>query len=201
MIRLMPRPMLRLMLSQMLRRKRKLMPRLMLLQLKMLLLQQRMLPPQPKQMPLPQLKQMPPPPMLLQPRLPLFNLKIHASQLSMFPRSKWILNLMLSPELLIERDITKPRVAIHTWELYDNAFSFPKVRRYEDVQHHLELLQHFEDNLNGNFTSGQHVSNFITVAKAAQDAMNAKYHNGEFADPASFDPEADHPVTWSNVKL
>jgi len=94
-----------------------------------------------------------------------------------------------------------PRVAIHTWELYDRAFSFPRVRRYELVQHHMDLVQHFEDNLNENFTNGQHVANFITVATAAQDALNAKYHNGEFADPARFDPEADHPVTWSNVKL
>lgn len=95
----------------------------------------------------------------------------------------------------------KPRVAIHTWELYDNSFSFPRVRRYDLVQHHMDLLQHFEDNLNENFTNGQHVANFIQVARAAQDALTTKYHNGEFADPANFDPEADHPVTWANVKL
>ena len=94
-----------------------------------------------------------------------------------------------------------PKVSVHTWELYDNAFSFPRVRRYDLVQQHMELLQHFEDNLNQNFTNQQHLENFIQVAKAAQAALNAKYHDGEFADPANFDPQEEHPTTWSNVKL
>ena len=81
-----------------------------------------------------------------------------------------------------------PKVSVHTWELYDNAFSFPRVRRYDLVQQHMELLQHFEDNLNQNFTNQQHLENFIQVAKAAQAALNAKYHDGEFADPALYDP-------------
>lgn len=41
-----------------------------------------------------------------------------------------------------------PRVSVHTWELYDKAFSFPRVRRFDLVQHHMDLIQHFEDNLN-----------------------------------------------------
>ena len=57
---------------------------------------------------------------------------------------------------------------VHTWELYDKAFSFPRVRRYDLVQKHMDLIQHFEDNLNSNFTNGQNVANFIQVAKAAQ---------------------------------
>jgi len=65
----------------------------------------------------------------------------------------------------------------------------------------MDLLQHMEDNLNSNFTNQQHFENFMQVAKAAQKAMNDKYHNGEFSDPANFDPTADHPVTWANVKL
>ena len=81
-----------------------------------------------------------------------------------------------------------PKVAVHTWELYDNAFSFPRVRRYDLVQHHMDLLQHMEDNLNQNFTNAQHVANFIQIGKAAQAAFNEKYHDGEFADPADFDP-------------
>ena len=28
-----------------------------------------------------------------------------------------------------------------------------------------------------------------------------RYHDGEFSDPALYDPEADHPTTWSNVKI
>ena len=95
----------------------------------------------------------------------------------------------------------KPRVSVHTWQLYDNAFSFARVRRFDLVQHHMDLIQHMEDNLNQNFTNGQHVANFIQVAKAAQSALNEKYHDGEFADPAKFDPTADHPVTWANVRV
>ena len=94
-----------------------------------------------------------------------------------------------------------PRVSVHTWQLYDNAFAFPRVRRYDLVQHHMDLIQHMEDNLNQNFTNGQHLANFIQICKAAQTELNAKYHNGEFSDPALFDPEADHPVTWAKVKL
>ena len=101
----------------------------------------------------------------------------------------------------LKKEGKSPRVAIHTWELYDKAFSFPRVRRFDLVQHHMDLIQHFEDNLNQNFTNGQNLTNFIEVAKAAQKALNDKYHDGEFADPASFDPTADHPTTWSNVKL
>merc|ERR1712147_100548 len=56
-----------------------------------------------------------------------------------------------------------PKVSIHTWELYDAAFSFPRVRRYDLVQKHMDLIQHFEDNLNQNMSNGQLVSNFIKV--------------------------------------
>lgn len=94
-----------------------------------------------------------------------------------------------------------PHVRIHTWELYDKAFSFPRVRRYGLVQEHMDLIEHFQDNLNQNFTNNLAVDNFIRVAKAAQQALNAKYSDGEFSDPIHFDPFADHPVTWSTVKL
>ena len=94
-----------------------------------------------------------------------------------------------------------PKVSIHTWELYDAAFSFPRVRRYDLVQKHMDLIQHFQDNLNENFTNQLHVDNFIRVAKAAQEALNEKYHDGEFSDPAGFDPEADHPVTWATANI
>merc|ERR1719331_3360705 len=94
-----------------------------------------------------------------------------------------------------------PKVSIHTWELYDAAFSFPRVRRYDLVQKHMDLLQHFQDNLNENFTNQLHVDNFIRVTKNAQEALNEKYHNGEFSDPAGFDPTADHPVTWATANI
>ena len=57
-----------------------------------------------------------------------------------------------------------PKVKVHTWELYDKAWSFPRVRRYGLVQEHMDVLEHFEDNLNQNFTNSQAVDNFIRVA-------------------------------------
>jgi len=94
-----------------------------------------------------------------------------------------------------------PKVSIHTWELYDAAFSFQRVRRYDLVQKHMDLIQHFQDNLNENFSNQLLVDNFIRVAKTAQETMNTKYHDGEFSDPAGFDPEADHPTTWANAVI
>ena len=94
-----------------------------------------------------------------------------------------------------------PKLFVHSWELYDSAFSFPRVRRYDLVQQHMDLLQHFEDNLNQNFSNLQHVANFIKIGKAAETAFNAKYHDGEFSDPAGFDPEEEHKVTWASVQL
>ena len=94
-----------------------------------------------------------------------------------------------------------PKVRINTYELLDKAFTFERVRRYDLVQQHMNLVEHLQDNLNQNFTNGQNVDQFIIVAKAAQAAFNAKYHNGEFSDPAAFDPYAKHPATWAGVKF
>jgi len=94
-----------------------------------------------------------------------------------------------------------PKVSIHTWELYDAAFSFQRVRRYDLVQKHMDLLQHFQDNLNENFSNKLHLDNFMRIANNARSALNTKYHNGEFSDPADFDPEADHPTTWENAVI
>ena len=65
----------------------------------------------------------------------------------------------------------------------------------------MDMLQHFEDNLNENFTNQQHVANFLHVAHQARDALAAKYHDGEFADPAGHDPLAESKTTWYNTKL
>ena len=94
-----------------------------------------------------------------------------------------------------------PKMSIHTWELYDKSFRFPRVRRYADVQTQMDVLEHFQDNLNQNFLNSQAVDNFIRVAHEAEDALNHKYgdDDGGFTDPALYDPWADHPVTWSNV--
>ena len=94
-----------------------------------------------------------------------------------------------------------PKVRVNTYELLDKAFAFERVRRYDLVQQHMNLVEHLQDNLNQNFTNQQNVDQFIIVAKAAEAAFNAKYHNGEFSDPADFDPYAKHPATWAGVKF
>jgi hypothetical protein len=37
----------------------------------------------------------------------------------------------------------KPAIYVHTWELYDKAFAFPRVRRYQMVQENMDMLEHF----------------------------------------------------------
>jgi hypothetical protein len=32
---------------------------------------------------------------------------------------------------------------VHSWELLDGAFSFPRVRRYESVQAQMDQVEHF----------------------------------------------------------
>ena len=50
--------------------------------------------------------------------------------------------------LEIQKNLTKggspsSKVFVHTWELMDKAFSFPRVRRYEFVQENMDMLEHF----------------------------------------------------------
>ena len=42
------------------------------------------------------------------------------------------------------------------------------------------MIQHFQDNLNENWTNQQNVEQFIEVGKAAEHAPNEKYSDGEF---------------------
>lgn len=79
---------------------------------------------------------------------------------------------------------------VHTWELYDTAFSFPRVRRYDEVQANMDMLEHFQDNLNQNISNSVNADNFSRVCKTIRKNFNTKYHNGEYDDPASTDPRA-----------
>jgi len=61
--------------------------------------------------------------------------------------------------------LAKPqKLSVHTWELYDKAFSFPRVRRYQYVQENMEMLEHFEDNLNSNISNSVNMARFLKVA-------------------------------------
>ena len=59
-------------------------------------------------------------------------------------------------------------MAVFTWELYDKAFTFPIVRRYETVQQNMDMLEHFQDDLNLNITNKQAFANFLRVANAVR---------------------------------
>jgi len=91
-----------------------------------------------------------------------------------------------------------PRLQVHTWELMDKSFSFPRVRRYNFVQENMDMLEHFQDNLNTNISNKVNMDNFLRVARTVKDNFNAKYHDGEFDSPAKHDPreEAEAPKSW-----
>ena len=84
-----------------------------------------------------------------------------------------------------------PNPKVTSWELYDKSFAWPRVRQYPTVEEAMNVLEHFEDNLNMNISNSVLVKNFITNAKVVQKKLNDKYHNGEFKDPALVDPQAD----------
>jgi len=82
---------------------------------------------------------------------------------------------------------------VHTWELYDTSFSFPRVRRYGFVQDNMDMLEHFQDNLNTNISNSVNMANFLRVANQVKANLMTKYHDGEFADPGAYDPRDDDP--------
>ena len=92
-----------------------------------------------------------------------------------------------------------PKLQVHTWELLDNAFTFPRIRRYAYVQENMDMLEHFEDNLNTNISNSVNMANFIKVSTTVKRNLNAKYHNGEFADPAAgaYDKADDKQKVWT----
>ena len=83
----------------------------------------------------------------------------------------------------------KDLLHVHTWELLDKAFSFPRVRRYGFVQENMDMLEHFQDNLNTNISNSDLMNKFIDAGKQVKTNFQEKYHDGEFADPAKVDPK------------
>ena len=90
---------------------------------------------------------------------------------------------------------------VHTWNLYDKAFSFPRVRRYNFVEENMDMLEHFEDNLNLNPTNKQSLANFLRVATTVRKNISTKYHDGEFNDPADEDPWEEKEKDWSTATV
>ena len=106
-----------------------------------------------------------------------------------FSRKFNVKNYENAMEIAKELGTAAPRV--HTWEILDKAFSFPRVRRYQFVQENMDMLEHFEDNLNTNLTNSINVANFAKVGKTVIANLANKYHNGEFNNPADFDPREE----------
>ena len=81
---------------------------------------------------------------------------------------------------------------IHAWELNNTAFSFPRVRRYDAVVNNMDMLEHFQDNLNTNVSNTVNQENFIRTAKTVVANFAEKYHDGEYDAPSTHDPRAEH---------
>jgi hypothetical protein len=113
-------------------------------------------------------------------------------QVDMFSRTlderHWT-NVLNLAGALAKKDGNKPQLEVHTWELMDKAFSFPRVRRYDFVEENMNMLEHFEDNLNTNISNSVNFANFLRVARTVKAQFLAKYNDGEFADPALTDPK------------
>lgn len=84
-----------------------------------------------------------------------------------------------------------PKLQVNTWGLYDKAFSFPRIRRYNFVCENMDMLEHFQDNLNTNISNTIHMENFLRVANTVHTNLLTKYHDGEFVDPALYDPKVE----------
>lgn len=72
-------------------------------------------------------------------------------QMDQFSRKFNIKNYQNAMKIADELKIKPPQVK--TWELYDKSFSFSRVRRYDEVQQNMDMLEHFEDNLNTNISN------------------------------------------------
>jgi len=77
---------------------------------------------------------------------------------------------------------------IHSWELMDRAFSFERIRRYDFVEDNMNMLEHFQDNLNQNRQNSVNALNYARVCNTVQNNFSAKFHNGEFDAPRNTDP-------------
>ena len=110
-------------------------------------------------------------------------------QMDQFSRHFRIENLNNALEIPKEMGTTPPRV--HAWELNDKAFSFPRVRNYDYVNNNLDMLEHFQDNLNTNLTNKINQQRFIDTATKVVGNLGERYHDGEWDSPANHDPREE----------
>ena len=92
----------------------------------------------------------------------------------------------------IATEIKQPALPrANAWELYDSAFSFPRVRRYDIVNQNMDMLEHFQDNLNTNISNLDNVANFIRTGQAVKQNLKGRYSQGEFDCPCDHDPREE----------
>lgn len=91
----------------------------------------------------------------------------------------------------IAKKINAPLPKINAWELNDAAFSFQRVRRYDIVNQNMDLLEHFQDNLNQNRSNLDNVHNFARVCATVANNFKQKFHDGEFDPPGDHDPREE----------
>ena len=66
----------------------------------------------------------------------------------------------------------------------------------------MDMLEHFEDNLNMNISNKRHLANFLKVAQQVRKNFKSKYGDDVFADPANEDPyDETQKADWSNVEI
>ena len=91
----------------------------------------------------------------------------------------------------IAQEIQSEIPKINSWELLDKAFEFSRIRRYDIVNDNMDMLEHFQDNLNMNRSNLVNVENFIRVCKTVNRNFSEKFHDGEFDSPALHDPRQE----------
>ena len=55
----------------------------------------------------------------------------------------------------------------------------------------MDMLEHFQDNLNTNVSNKINQDNFIRTAKTVVANFGEKYHDGGYDDPANHDPRKE----------
>jgi len=71
--------------------------------------------------------------------------------------------------------------------MYDRAFTFQRVRKYNFVLEQLNKLELYEDNANLNLTNMEAINKFVKAGKEVQSALKSRYAEF-FKDPATIDP-------------
>jgi hypothetical protein len=97
----------------------------------------------------------------------------------------------------IAKEIKSELPRSNAWELLDKAFEFSRIRRYDFVNENMDMLEHFQDNLNMNRSNLVNVENFIRVCKTVNNNFAAKFHDDEFDNPAKHDPRQEALVKYN----